>query len=144
VQCERKKSWPITRCLHYALYTEGLRKSVKICRWYPHDIEPGIFQIWSDSWFSSFNQLSIDKLVCFLRHLSNPLLVSLCFIISYVIFCYFVYYRSFVLQNLEPQLQPQKIEKLKEESGPFLFTPIHFGSLERKNVVRSSKMGIAL
>jgi hypothetical protein len=48
--------------------------------------------------------------------------------------------RSFVLQNLEPQLRPQKIEKLKEESGPFLFTPIHFGSLERKNVVTSSKM----
>lgn len=49
--------------------------------------------------------------------------------------------RSFVLRNLEPQLRPQKIEKLKEDSGPFLFTPIHFGSLERKNVVTSSKMG---
>ncbi|XP_069696670.1 protein brunelleschi isoform X2 [Periplaneta americana] len=48
--------------------------------------------------------------------------------------------RSFALQNLEPQLRPQKIEKLKEDSGPFLFTPIHFGSLERKNVVTSSKM----
>ncbi|KAJ9597832.1 hypothetical protein L9F63_011327, partial [Diploptera punctata] len=47
---------------------------------------------------------------------------------------------SFALQNLEPQFRPQKIEKLKEDSGPFLFTPIHFGSLERKNVVTSSKM----
>jgi len=93
--------------------------------------------------FVIFNQLSIDELVCLLQHLSNPVLVSLCFIIRYLIFCYFVHYRSFVLRNLEPQLRPQKIEKLKEESGPFLFTPIHFGSLERKNVVTSSKMGIA-
>jgi len=93
--------------------------------------------------FMIFNQLSIDELVCFLQHLLNPMLVSLCFIIPYFIFCYFVYYRSFVLRNLEPQLRPQKIEKLKEESGPFLFTPIHFGSLERKNVVTSSKMGIS-
>ncbi|KDR24045.1 NIK- and IKBKB-binding protein-like protein [Zootermopsis nevadensis] len=47
---------------------------------------------------------------------------------------------SFVLRDLEPQLRPQKIEKVKEDSGPFLFTPIHFGSLERKTVVTSSKM----
>jgi hypothetical protein len=71
------------------------------------------------------------------------------FILLYHIFCYLVClfsvsYRSFALQNLEPHLRPQKIEKLKEDSGPFLFTPIHFGSLERKTVVTSSKMGIFL
>nr|CAD7455127.1 unnamed protein product [Timema tahoe] len=49
--------------------------------------------------------------------------------------------RSFALQNLPPQLRPQKIEKIKEDSGPFLFTPIHFGSLERRGKTDSSKMG---
>ncbi|XP_066993209.1 protein brunelleschi [Anabrus simplex] len=48
--------------------------------------------------------------------------------------------KSFVLQNLLPHLRPQKIEKLKEDSGPFLFTPLNFGSLERKNMTASSKM----
>nr|CAD7586985.1 unnamed protein product [Timema genevievae] len=48
--------------------------------------------------------------------------------------------RSFALQNLPPQLRPQKIEKIKEDSGPFLFTPIHFGSLERRGKTDSSKM----
>nr|CAD7570305.1 unnamed protein product [Timema californicum] len=48
--------------------------------------------------------------------------------------------RSFALQNLPPQLRPQKIEKIKEDSGPFLFTPIHFGSLERRGKTDNSKM----
>lgn len=125
-------------------YIEGLRKSVKIRRLYPHwHWTRYLRNMKRFLVFVIFNQLSVDKVVCFLQHLLNPVLVSLCFIILYLIFFYFVYYRSFVLQNLEPQLRPQKIEKLKEESGPFLFTPIHFGSLERKNVVTSSKMGIA-
>jgi hypothetical protein len=80
---------------------------------------------------------------------SDELSLLACILYITLIFCYFVClfsvsYRSFALQNLEPQLRPQKIEKLKEDSGPFLFTPIHFGSLERKTVVTSSKMGIFL
>ena len=36
------------------------------------------------------------------------------------------------MKNLQPHLQPQRIERIKEDHGPFLFTPINFGSLERK------------
>uniref|UniRef100_A0A0C9R0S0 Bru_0 protein n=1 Tax=Fopius arisanus TaxID=64838 RepID=A0A0C9R0S0_9HYME len=45
--------------------------------------------------------------------------------------------RSFLLKNLQPHLQPQKIERIKEDHGPFLFTPINFGSLERRNKSKS-------
>lgn len=45
--------------------------------------------------------------------------------------------RAFVLKNLQPHLQPQKIERVKEDHGPFLFTPINFGSLERRNKSKS-------
>ncbi|XP_033330236.1 trafficking protein particle complex subunit brun isoform X2 [Megalopta genalis] len=45
--------------------------------------------------------------------------------------------KSFVLKNMQPHLQPQKIERIKEDHGPFLFTPINFGSLERKNTSKS-------
>ncbi|XP_063989770.1 protein brunelleschi [Diachasmimorpha longicaudata] len=45
--------------------------------------------------------------------------------------------RSFVLKNLQPHLQPQKIERVKEDHGPFLFTPINFGSLERRTKSKS-------
>lgn len=38
---------------------------------------------------------------------------------------------------MQPHLQPQKIERIKEDHGPFLFTPINFGSLERKNISKS-------
>lgn len=38
---------------------------------------------------------------------------------------------------MQPHLQPQKIERIKEDHGPFLFTPINFGSLERKNTSKS-------
>lgn len=48
--------------------------------------------------------------------------------------------KSFTLKNLQPHLQPQKIELIKEDHGPFLFTPINFGSLERKTTSKS-KMG---
>lgn len=42
---------------------------------------------------------------------------------------------------MQPHLQPQKIERIKEDHGPFLFTPINFGSLERKNTSKS-KVGM--
>ncbi|XP_032667363.1 protein brunelleschi [Odontomachus brunneus] len=45
--------------------------------------------------------------------------------------------KSFTLKNMQPHLQPQKIERVKEDHGPFLFTPINFGSLERKNTSKS-------
>ncbi|XP_015605441.1 protein brunelleschi [Cephus cinctus] len=45
--------------------------------------------------------------------------------------------KSFTLKNLQPHLQPQKVERIKEDHGPFLFTPINFGSLERKNTSKS-------
>ncbi|XP_011499919.1 PREDICTED: protein brunelleschi isoform X2 [Ceratosolen solmsi marchali] len=44
--------------------------------------------------------------------------------------------KSFALKNLQPHLQPQKIERVKEDHGPFLFTPINFGSLERKTTAK--------
>lgn len=34
-------------------------------------------------------------------------------------------------------MQPQKIIRVKEDHGPFLFTPINFGSLERKVTSKS-------
>ncbi|XP_008555730.1 protein brunelleschi [Microplitis demolitor] len=46
--------------------------------------------------------------------------------------------KAFALKNLPPHLQPQKIQRVKEDHGPFLFTPINFGSLERKNVSKNS------
>lgn len=48
---------------------------------------------------------------------------------------------TFELKNLKPHLQPRKIKTLKQDSGPFLFTPINFGSLERKGNKNLSKMG---
>lgn len=49
---------------------------------------------------------------------------------------------GFTLRNLKPHSQPRKIKALKQDLGPFLFTPIKFGSLERKNNKPQSKMGI--
>lgn len=48
--------------------------------------------------------------------------------------------KSFQLENLSPHLRPQKIERIKEDSGPFLFTPINFGSLDRRNNKSGGKM----
>lgn len=48
---------------------------------------------------------------------------------------------AFTLKNLPPHLQPRKIQTMKHDSGPFLFTPINFGSLERKGNKPQSKMG---
>ncbi|KYN12680.1 Trafficking protein particle complex subunit 9 [Trachymyrmex cornetzi] len=45
--------------------------------------------------------------------------------------------KLFTLKNMQPHLQPQKIKRIKEDHGPFLFTPINFGSLERKNTSKS-------
>lgn len=49
---------------------------------------------------------------------------------------------GFTLRNLQPHLQPRQIQTLKQDTGPFLFTPINFGSLERKHDKPQSKMGI--
>ncbi|KAF6213902.1 hypothetical protein GE061_011627 [Apolygus lucorum] len=38
---------------------------------------------------------------------------------------------SFVVHKLRSQFQPLKLDKIKEDYGPFLFTPFKFGSLER-------------
>ncbi|XP_008196943.1 protein brunelleschi [Tribolium castaneum] len=47
---------------------------------------------------------------------------------------------SFVLRNLQPHLQPRKIQAVKQDTGPFLFTPIHFGSLDRRSTASQTKM----
>ncbi|KAJ8925963.1 hypothetical protein NQ315_009816 [Exocentrus adspersus] len=49
---------------------------------------------------------------------------------------------AFTPKDLQPHLRPRRIESLKEDIGPFLFTPIHFGggSLERKQNKENSKM----
>lgn len=48
---------------------------------------------------------------------------------------------AFNMRNLKPHLQPTKIQHLKQDIGPFLFTPIHFGSLDRRNTKSLTKMG---
>ncbi|XP_066262236.1 protein brunelleschi [Euwallacea similis] len=47
---------------------------------------------------------------------------------------------SFILKDLKPYLRPRLIETEKEDTGPFLFTPIHFGSLDRNKDKTDSKM----
>ncbi|XP_022916295.2 protein brunelleschi [Onthophagus taurus] len=47
---------------------------------------------------------------------------------------------GFTIKNLQPHTQPRKVQALKQDLGPFLFTPINFGSLERKSNKPSSKM----
>lgn len=51
---------------------------------------------------------------------------------------------AFTPKDLQPHLRPRRIESLKQDTGPFLFTPIHFGggSLERKQNKANSKMGM--
>ncbi|KAK9876811.1 hypothetical protein WA026_015049 [Henosepilachna vigintioctopunctata] len=46
----------------------------------------------------------------------------------------------FTLRSLQPHLQPRKLKIMKQDSGPFLFTPIHFGSLERNSTEPKTKM----
>lgn len=49
---------------------------------------------------------------------------------------------GFVLRDSKPHLRPKVIEKEKEDTGPFLFTPIHFGtgSLDRRKDKSNPKM----
>ncbi|CAG9766365.1 unnamed protein product [Ceutorhynchus assimilis] len=47
---------------------------------------------------------------------------------------------GFVLKDLKPHLRPRLIEQEKEDMGPFLFTPIHFGSLDRNKDKGDPKM----
>lgn len=49
-----------------------------------------------------------------------------------------------MVQNLKPLLRPSKLEKTKENYGPFLFTPINFGSMERKSSSTNNKVGKSL
>ncbi|XP_050428976.1 protein brunelleschi [Adelges cooleyi] len=46
---------------------------------------------------------------------------------------------NFTIQNLKVFLRPHKLVKVKEDFGPFLFTPLKFGSMEKNNV-KSNKM----
>lgn len=48
--------------------------------------------------------------------------------------------KAFLVENLPPHLRPQKLQKMKEDSGPFLFTPINFGSLDRRNQKAGGKI----
>nr|XP_018912061.1 PREDICTED: protein brunelleschi [Bemisia tabaci]XP_018912062.1 PREDICTED: protein brunelleschi [Bemisia tabaci]XP_018912063.1 PREDICTED: protein brunelleschi [Bemisia tabaci] len=47
---------------------------------------------------------------------------------------------SFVIQNLKPHLRPIKLEKVKHDFGPFLYTPLSLGSLEKKSVQLDQKL----
>lgn len=49
---------------------------------------------------------------------------------------------AFVPKDLQPHLRPRRIECDKLDTGPFLFTPIHFGggSLDRRSRKSSSKL----
>lgn len=48
-------------------------------------------------------------------------------------------FRNFSVQNLKLHLRPHKLVKVKEDYGPFLFTPLKFGSIEKHNI-KSNKM----
>lgn len=50
---------------------------------------------------------------------------------------------SFMPKDLQPHLRPRCIESAKQDTGPFLFTPLHFGggSLDRKMKKAESKLG---
>lgn len=48
--------------------------------------------------------------------------------------------QMFVPKNLQPHLQPKKLKDAKQDSGPFLFTPIRFGSFERNGNGPQTKM----
>lgn len=47
----------------------------------------------------------------------------------------------FQVQNLPSHLQPHKIAVNKVDCGPFLFTPIHFSSIDRRAKKNDSKIG---
>lgn len=43
------------------------------------------------------------------------------------------YLTQFAVRNLPAHLRPQRIKIAKADSGPFLFTPIHFNSVDRRD-----------
>ncbi|XP_073992373.1 trafficking protein particle complex subunit brun isoform X2 [Rhodnius prolixus] len=47
---------------------------------------------------------------------------------------------NFQVHKLKPHQQPIKLEKIKEDYGPFLFTPLNFGSMERKTSNKDYKL----
>ncbi|XP_057664018.1 protein brunelleschi isoform X1 [Diorhabda carinulata] len=49
---------------------------------------------------------------------------------------------AFTPKDLQPHLRPRRIENHKQDTGPFLFTPIHFGggSLDRKSRQANTKL----
>lgn len=49
--------------------------------------------------------------------------------------------RNFVVQNLKVPLRPYKLHAVKEDHGPFLYTPIAIGSLDRKKTKNNNKLG---
>lgn len=51
------------------------------------------------------------------------------------------YCLQFQLKNLPAHLRPCKIVTSKVDSGPFLFTPIHFSSIDRRTKKNDGKIG---
>lgn len=51
------------------------------------------------------------------------------------------YCQQFQLRDLPPHLRPYKITTNKVDSGPFLFTPIHFSSIDRRTKKNDGKIG---
>lgn len=43
------------------------------------------------------------------------------------------YCLDFQVKDLPAHLRPQRIKVAKADSGPFLFTPIHFNSVDRRD-----------
>lgn len=42
--------------------------------------------------------------------------------------------QQFKVKNLPTHLRPHKINTAKVDTGPFLFTPIHFNSIDRRTI----------
>lgn len=47
-----------------------------------------------------------------------------------------------IVKDMQPQMRPYKIAINKVDNGPFLFTPIHFGSIDRREKKNHSKIGM--
>lgn len=52
------------------------------------------------------------------------------------------YCMEIVVKDLAAHLRPQRIKIAKADSGPFLFTPIHFNSVDRREKKDKNKIGI--
>lgn len=46
------------------------------------------------------------------------------------------YCETLTVQNLLVGLRPQKVNIAKVDNGPFLFTPIHFNSIDRRDTLK--------